>query len=129
MDDTYREKELILRDYLAIDRTLLANERTFLSYIRTAVTVFIAALSLIKFFENPILEFLGWILLFIAIWVTFRGFIRQWQVQKFVNTHYKHIPVKPNFIFSTFLSIEKYLESLFSLVKPVKIVEDNEVKV
>lgn len=39
--------ELILRDRLAIDRTVLANERTLLSYARTAMTLLIAGLSLI----------------------------------------------------------------------------------
>jgi putative membrane protein len=39
--------ELILRDRLAIDRTILANERTLLAYARTALALLIAGLSLI----------------------------------------------------------------------------------
>jgi putative membrane protein len=38
--------ELILRDRLAIDRTILANERTLLAYARTALALLIAGLSL-----------------------------------------------------------------------------------
>ena len=34
--------QLILRDHLAADRTVLANERTFLAYIRTTLTLFVA---------------------------------------------------------------------------------------
>jgi putative membrane protein len=41
--------ELILRDQLAIDRTLLANERTLLSYLRSGVALFIAGVSIIHF--------------------------------------------------------------------------------
>lgn len=41
--------QLILRDHLAADRTILANERTFLAYIRTALTLFIAGLSFVHF--------------------------------------------------------------------------------
>jgi len=41
--------QLILRDHLAADRTILANERTFLAYIRTALTLFVAGLSFIHF--------------------------------------------------------------------------------
>lgn len=41
--------ELILRDQLAIDRTLLANERTLLSYLRSGVALFIAGISIIHF--------------------------------------------------------------------------------
>lgn len=40
---------LILRDELAIDRTLLANERTFLSYLRTGLALIIAGVSFIHF--------------------------------------------------------------------------------
>ena len=40
---------LILRDELAIDRTLLANERTFLAYLRSAVALVIAGVSIINF--------------------------------------------------------------------------------
>lgn len=43
------KSELILRDHLAADRTILANERTFLAYIRTALTLFIAGLSFVHF--------------------------------------------------------------------------------
>jgi putative membrane protein len=40
---------LILRDELAIDRTILANERTLLSYLRSAVALLIAGISIIHF--------------------------------------------------------------------------------
>jgi putative membrane protein len=39
--------ELILRDELAIERTLLANERTLLAYVRSAVTLVLAGLSFV----------------------------------------------------------------------------------
>jgi len=45
----YCADKLILRDELAIDRTLLANERTLLSYLRSAVTLIIAGVSIIHF--------------------------------------------------------------------------------
>lgn len=51
------------RGHLAAVRSVLANERTFLAYQRTAVTTLAAAASFIKFFDNPLLEFLGWLLL------------------------------------------------------------------
>jgi len=45
----YCGDDLILRDDLAIDRTLLANERTLLSYLRSAVALFIAGGSIMHF--------------------------------------------------------------------------------
>ena len=44
--------ELILRDELAIDRTLLANERTLLAYLRSAVSLLIAGVSIIHFAQH-----------------------------------------------------------------------------
>jgi inner membrane protein YidH len=43
--------DLILRDLLAIDRTILANERTLLSYCRTVLAMFAAGASLIHFID------------------------------------------------------------------------------
>jgi len=54
---------MILRDYLATDRTILANERTFLAYLRTALAFVIVGVSLIEFFNKPSIELLGWILI------------------------------------------------------------------
>ena len=45
----FNKAELILRDQLAIDRTLLANERTLLSYLRSGVALLIAGISIIHF--------------------------------------------------------------------------------
>ena len=42
-------ERLILRDELAVDRTLLANERTMLAYLRSAVALLIAGVSIIHF--------------------------------------------------------------------------------
>jgi putative membrane protein len=41
--------DLILRDELAIDRTLLANERTLLAYLRSGVALVIAGVSIMHF--------------------------------------------------------------------------------
>lgn len=52
--------KLILRDHLAIDRTILANERTFLSYARAALTLFVAGVTFLQFFESAWLSIVGW---------------------------------------------------------------------
>ncbi len=48
----FEPADLILRDQLAIDRTLLANERTLLSYLRSAVALLIAGVSIIHFSQH-----------------------------------------------------------------------------
>jgi putative membrane protein len=48
----FEHDELILRDELAIDRTLLANERTLLAYLRSAVALMIAGSSIMHFSDQ-----------------------------------------------------------------------------
>ena len=44
--------DMILRDHLAYDRTVLANERTLLSYLRTAIALLAAGGTLVKIFPD-----------------------------------------------------------------------------
>lgn len=55
----FNNKDLILRDELAIDRTLLANERTLLSYLRAGVSLIIAGISIVHFSERQWFMILG----------------------------------------------------------------------
>lgn len=45
----FNSSKLILRDELAIDRTLLANERTLMAYLRFGVALLIAGVSIMHF--------------------------------------------------------------------------------
>jgi putative membrane protein len=59
----FADTELILRDQLAIDRTVLANERTFLAYCRTALALILTGAGCIKFFDGALSDFAGWTLI------------------------------------------------------------------
>lgn len=48
----FENDDLILRDELAVDRTLLANERTLLAYLRSAVALLIAGVSIMHFSQQ-----------------------------------------------------------------------------
>ena len=59
--------DMILRDHLAYDRTVLANERTLLSYLRTAIALLAAGATLVKIFpEEEAMVKLGAVLLAIG---------------------------------------------------------------
>jgi putative membrane protein len=49
------EKETILRDKLAIERTYLAKERTILSYIRTGLALLGVAIFVYRFMDIDIM--------------------------------------------------------------------------
>lgn len=59
--------ELVLRDYLAAERTVLSNERTFLAYLRTALAFAVGGVSLIHFIASIIADVFGVLLIIVAI--------------------------------------------------------------
>lgn len=80
-------EKLILRDYLARDRTKLAVERTFLAYVRTALGLFSAGVACIKFIEdNAIIYYLGYAMLIISPIVLIIGIIQFIKGRKTINS-------------------------------------------
>ena len=74
--------DLIVRDHLALNRTVLANERTLLAYVRTTLTMLIGGASFIQFFDSPAVRLLGWLFASAAAAVLAVGFIRYWQTRR-----------------------------------------------
>jgi len=72
----FDSKDLILRDYLAIDRTILANERTFLSWIRTALNLIITGLSFVKLLDSKIAGNMGYVLIMAGLVAIVTGIIK-----------------------------------------------------
>lgn len=67
---------MILRDYLAVDRTVLANETSFLAYIRTALTFIVVAVTFFKFFSSTGMHTLAWICVALASLLVVHGATR-----------------------------------------------------
>jgi len=59
----FEQTKLILRDELAIDRTLLANERTLLAYLRSGLALLIAGATIIHFSQAGWFRLVGLICL------------------------------------------------------------------
>ena len=80
----FLKKELILRDKLAVDRTLLASERTFLAYIRTSLTLILAGATIAKFFNELYFIILGLLSVVVGIGIFYFGYIRHKKFQQSV---------------------------------------------
>ena len=76
----------ISRDHLATDRTILANERTLLAYLRLSLTLFVAGVSFIKFFDSRILMIIGAVFIPVAIGVLLVGLRRYRRCNIFLRT-------------------------------------------
>lgn len=72
----FHNAKLILRDELAIDRTLLANERTLLAYLRSAVALVIAGASIMHFARQEWFHMLGILCLPTGVLTATIGIIR-----------------------------------------------------
>jgi putative membrane protein len=77
----FKHEEMILRDFLAADRTVLANERTFLSYIRTALAFAGGGIALIHFLDIPGIDMAGIALIVVSILTLVWGAWRYFQVK------------------------------------------------
>ena len=69
-------EQMILRDYLAVDRTIMTNETAFMSYVRTALTMIGAGFTLIKIFPESSMQILGWAFILVGGWVALHGYQR-----------------------------------------------------
>lgn len=84
-------KDLILRERLALQRTILANQSTFLSFLRTSMYFLIAGLSvrnLLKI-ENGI--YIEVLLFAISILILILGIINFFKHKKSILENKKHI--------------------------------------
>jgi putative membrane protein len=88
MDNPYlrfRGQSLSLNDYLAIDRTVLANERTLLSYMRTALTMLVIGGTCVKFFDSIWIEIVGVVFLLASLAVFIIGWRRYLRMRTWVG--------------------------------------------
>ncbi|MDO4548972.1 MAG: DUF202 domain-containing protein [Clostridia bacterium] len=74
--------QMILRDYLARDRTALANERTLLAYIRTFIGFIAAGAGLIKLFDDRLSFVSGTVMICISPLFLILGFIKYHRTRK-----------------------------------------------
>ncbi len=69
----FAEDELTLRDYLAIDRTILANERTLLAHARTSICLLAGGVTAIQLLEETYAAALGVAAIIAAVAVAVLG--------------------------------------------------------
>ena len=81
----FTKKELILRDHLAIDRTMLATENTFLSYIRTSLTMLVLGVTLIHFSSILFVQILGVAIILGSFLLYSFGYKKVSKIKKSIN--------------------------------------------
>jgi len=83
------EEHIILRDYLAMERTKLANERTLLSYIRSSLYLLVGGIALIQLEGFETIHYLGYVALFLTILFLVIGIICFRRLNKKLKIYYE----------------------------------------
>lgn len=84
-------KDLVLREYLAIERTRLANETTLLAYIRTGLYFLVAGSTLGHLIESQFWSIVGTPLILIGFAIMFLGVVRYFSLRKSIEASKKNI--------------------------------------
>jgi len=88
----YQNREqIILRDYLALERTKLANERTLLSYIRSSLYLLIGGLALLKIEDFERIDYLGYLSLILTVLFLIIGIYRFRKLNNQLIIYYNQI--------------------------------------
>jgi len=93
IDDPYLEfkrEDMILRDWLALDRTVLANKRTFLAYSRTAIAMAVLGIAFVKLIGHQFFVISGFALILSGVVVFLVG-LREYEVN---NKRFKKLVEK-----------------------------------
>ncbi len=87
-NDFYKDflaHQFILRDHLAIDRTMLANESTFLAYVRTGLAVSAAGATLVHFSVSSFYDLVGGASIFFGFLIFLVGIHRYNRMKKAIS--------------------------------------------
>lgn len=82
----FRGQQLTLNDYLAIDRTVLANERTRLAHERTALALAVVGATGLKFFADTWIRLASVTLILLGVIMVLRGWYGYWQTKRLLAT-------------------------------------------
>lgn len=85
------KEKIILRDYLALERTTLANERTLFSFIRTSLYLLVGGIGLLKLKDFESLRWLGEVAIVLSVLLIIYGLIRYLMLRRKLHKFYEDI--------------------------------------
>lgn len=89
--DFEHKENILLRDYLALERTRLANERTLFSYIRTALYLILGGIAFMQMDDFKTIKWLAPVCFVLSVFILVTGIIKYFvmrkRLKKFYTTH------------------------------------------
>ncbi|WP_299121344.1 DUF202 domain-containing protein [uncultured Winogradskyella sp.] len=90
------DQKVILRDYLAIERTRLANERTLLSYVRSSLYLLLGSIALYQLKEFANFQYLALTAMVFCIVFFIIGVYRFTILKRSLKTLYYNVESQDN---------------------------------
>jgi putative membrane protein len=88
------KEEIILRDYLALERTKLANERTLLAYTRTSLYMLLGGIAFLQLEDFRRIQWVGYLTLGLSVVLIFIGLYRYFQIKGRLSRYYQRTGIK-----------------------------------
>lgn len=86
-DDFENHQGLILRDYLALARTRLANERTLFSYVRTSLYLLTAGIGILEIKSIEHLKIIAYLSLIFSVFLFIIGLLKFYQLKRQLRSY------------------------------------------
>ncbi|MEX0811650.1 MAG: DUF202 domain-containing protein [Chitinophagales bacterium] len=86
------KEKIILRDFLAMERTTLANERTLFSYIRTSLYLILAGIAFLKLEDFADMKWLSYVVFVLSAFLVIGGLIRFQRLKNKLKDYYTSMP-------------------------------------
>lgn len=90
--ETLNEAKLNLQEYLALERTKLANERTFFSFLRTSLYMILAGIALLEIQGFDQMKWLGFVSISFSVIIFIIGIYRFVRLDRKLKKFYKNKP-------------------------------------
>ena len=89
--DFQTKEQIILRDFLALERTRLANERTLMAYIRASLYLLLGGIAFLQLEGFDSIKWFGKFSLIISGLFILVGFFRFFQLKRRLRKFYKKL--------------------------------------
>jgi len=87
--DFKNNEKIILRDFLALERTTLANERTLFSYLRTSLYMIIAGFAFLKLESLSNVNWIAYLSFIASSIILIMGLINFFQMKNKLHKYYE----------------------------------------
>ncbi len=85
------KEDIILRDFLALERTRLANERTLLAYLRTSLYMVLGGIAFLELRDFENIRWLGYVAIGLSMVFVVTGVVRFYHLKQSMREYYENM--------------------------------------